>query len=451
MTTILERFEELHAGSRRLHERAARVLPDGVTHDVRYFTPFPVYVERAQGSRKWDVDGNEIVDFVMGHGALLLGHSYPAVTEAVARQLERGTHYGASQELEVRWAERVTELIPSAEVVRFTSSGTEATMMAVRLARAFTGRDTFVRFEQHFHGWNDNMAGAPDREGVHPHAFGVPDSTLSNVVVLPQNDPDALRQALRDEDVAAVILEPTGASWGSLPLDPAMLPLLREATAEAGAVLIFDEVVTGFRVAPGGVQSLSGVTPDLTTLAKILAGGLPGGAVAGKREILSLIEFGGGDARNFAGRVPHPGTYNANPLSAAAGNAALEQVATGEHHARANELNRALVRRLNEVIGSEGVAGCAYGDASMFHLILGQECPPPVDGFAWDWQGQPGERMPRTPRDAVWALRRGMLNEGVDLMGTGGLVSGVHTSADAERTVEAFTRTLRCMKQEAIL
>ncbi|MDP3767086.1 MAG: aspartate aminotransferase family protein [Dehalococcoidia bacterium] len=450
MTTILERFEELHPSSRRLHERARQVFPDGVTHDIRYFTPFPIYVERAQGSRKWDVDGNEIVDYVMGHGALLLGHNHPQVREAVARQVERGTHYGASHELEVAWAERVCDLIDCAESVRFTSSGTEATMMAVRLARAYTGRSTLVRFRQHFHGWNDNVVGAPDREGVHPHAFGVPDETLSNVVVVPQNDPAVLRQTLRDEDVAAVILEPTGASWGSVPLDPEMLPVVRDATRQAGTVLIFDEVVTGFRVSPGGVQRATGVTPDLTTLAKILAGGLPGGAVAGQREVVSLIEFGAGDRGDYGGRVPHPGTFNANPLSAAAGSTALEVVASGEPNRHAETLNRALVPRLNEVMRHEGVAGCAFGQASMFHIVVGAECPQPVGDFAWDWQGRPGDRLPRMSPEAIWALRRGMINEGVDLMGTGGMVSAAHSDEDVEHTVQAFSRTIRTMNDEHV-
>jgi glutamate-1-semialdehyde 2,1-aminomutase len=451
MTTILERYEELHPTSRRLHERAARYFPDGVTHDIRYFQPFPIYVERAQGAHKWDVDGNEIIDYILGHGALLLGHNRLEVQEAVAWQLERGTHYGASQELEIVWAERVQRLIPSAEVVRFTSSGTEATMMAIRLARAYTGRKALLRFAHHFHGWNDNVVGSPDREGVHPHALGIPDETLSNVVVIPQNDPDVLRETLRDYEVAAVILEPTGASWGTVPLDPEQLPLLREATRAAGALLIFDEVVTGFRVAPGGVQAASGVTPDLTTLAKILAGGLPGGAVAGSRDVLSLIGFGGGDRRDFAGRIPHPGTFNANPLSAAAGSSALEIVATGEPHRHADALCRTLVRGLNRTLRDESVPGCAYGHASMFHLALGAECPPPIDDFTWDWQGHPGAKMPPLAGEVFWSLRREMLNQGVDLMGPGGMLSSAHSEADVARTLEAFAQTIRGLKAEGTL
>jgi glutamate-1-semialdehyde 2,1-aminomutase len=446
VTTILERYEELHAASRRLHERASRLFPDGVTHDIRYFPPFPIYVDHAQGAYKWDVDGNRLIDYIVGHGALILGHNQQAVQEAVAWQLERGTHYGASQELEIAWAERVRQLIPSAEVVRFTSSGTEATMMAIRLARAFTGRKTLLRFAQHFHGWNDNVVGSAPPEGVHPHALGVPDETLSNVIVIPQNDPDILRQTLREEDIAAVILEPTGASWGSVPLDPAMLPLLREETRANGALLIFDEVITGFRVSPGGVQAATGITPDLTTLAKILAGGLPGGAVAGRRDVLALIEFAGSSRSDFGGRVPHPGTFNANPLSAAAGSTALGIVGEGKVTAMASELCGSLVRQLNQAIRDQGVAGCAYGQASMFHIILGAECPAPVDGFQWNWEGRPGARMPQMSLDCFWSLRRAMLNEGIDLMGGGGMLSSAHTEEDVSFTVGAFGRCLAALK-----
>jgi glutamate-1-semialdehyde 2,1-aminomutase len=451
MSTILERFAELHPRSRQLHQRAGALFPDGVTHDVRHFAPFPLYVERAQGARKWDVDGNEIIDYVMGHGALLLGHNRAEVKDAVARQIERGTHYGASHELEISWAERVRELVPSAERVRFTSSGTEATMMAIRLARAFTGRKTLVRFAQHFHGWNDNVAGAPDRESPHPHALGIPDETLANVAIIPQNDANAIQQVLAEEDVAAVILEPTGASWGTIPLDPAMLSFLRDATREAEALLIFDEVVTGFRVSPGGVQAATGVIPDVTTLAKVLAGGLPGGAVAGRGEVLSLIEFGNGGRGDFSDRIPHPGTFNANPLSAAAGGAALGVVATGEPGERASATARELVREMNAAIREAGVPGCAYGEASMFHIVLGAECPAPLDGFSWDWQGKPGHRVSHTSGGTFWSLRRGMLNEGVDLMGTGGLVSSEHGRQDVERTAVAFRRTLAAMKEEGTL
>jgi glutamate-1-semialdehyde 2,1-aminomutase len=279
----------------------------------------------------------------------------------------------------------------------------------------------------------------------------VPDETLGNVTVIRQNDPDALEQVLSERDVAAVIIEPTGAGWGTVPLDPSMLPVLREATKRIGAILIFDEVVTGFRVAPGGVQAATGITPDLTTLAKVLAGGLPGGAVVGNEEIMSLIEFRERGRGDFDGRIPHPGTFNANPLSAAAGNAALRIVATGEPQQAASGMTHRIVAGLNEVIRKEGASGCAYAEASMFHIILGATCPKPIDDFSWDWQGRPTTRMPHMSGGAFWSLRRGMLNEGIDLMGSGGLVSAAHAAADADRTVEAFESTVRQLQREGMI
>jgi glutamate-1-semialdehyde 2,1-aminomutase len=444
MTTILERFEELHPTSRRLHERAARVFPDGVTHDTRYLPPFSIYVERADGPRKWDVDGNEIIDYVMGHGALLLGHNDPSVKAAVREQLDRGTHYGASNELEIRWAERVQQLIPSAEVVRFTSSGTEATMMAVRLARAFTERKTLVRFRHHFHGWNDNVVGAPDREGVHPHAPGVPDETLSNVIVIPQNEPDALRRTLRENEVAAVILEPTGALWGTVPLRADDLLTIREETRSSGSVLIFDEVVSGFRVSPGGVQSLTGITPDLTTLAKILAGGLPGGAVVGRSEIMSLMEFQG---ETSGDRVAHPGTFNASLTSAAAGEATLAVVANGLAHERIKNLGMDLVRDLNEVLVRQRVRGFVYGVLPCFHIVLGHDRPELENGVFWPISED--VHPPTIPRHLAQALKRALLNHGVDLWGLNrGLLSTSHGKREIEHTIEAFERSIFEMSQE---
>jgi glutamate-1-semialdehyde 2,1-aminomutase len=450
MTTIQDTFRRLHPGSARLHEEAVKTFPSGVTHDVRHLTPFPVYVDHAEGSRKWDVDGNEIVDYVMGHGALFLGHAYPDITEAVQKQAARGTHYGASHEAELKWGGLVKRLIPSAEIVRFTNSGTEATLMAIRLARAYTGRDRLLKFDYHFHGWHDNVVGFREGESDTPRSSGVPDATLSNTISVRQNDIDQVESRLADGDVAAVILEPTGASWGGLPLRDGFLADLREATSRHNTVLIFDEVVTGFRVSPGGAQARYGVTPDLTAMAKILAGGLPGGAVAGKADVVSLIEFRDDSAWNSRKRVFHPGTFNANPLSAAAGVSMLSLVETGDFHARADALTERLVRGMNRAIASRGVKGCVYGLASCFHVSLGRDCPQPGDGIEWPHRN--GQAPPRTYADAALSLKQGMLNHGVDLMGmTGGLLSGVHSDDDVGRTVEAFEATLSEMQAEGLL
>lgn len=454
MSKILARFEALHPKSAELARRARQVFPDGVTHDLRRMTPFSLYVSRASGSRKWDVDGNELVDYVMGHGALLLGHNHPEVTSAVAEQLLRGSHYGASHELELRWGELVLRLVPSAGLVRFTSSGTEATMMAVRLARAYTGRPLLVRFAAHFHGWNDLMSGQPPpgTDSVTPAAPGIPGGALENVAVLPQNDAGRFRDFVRrrGDEIAAVIIEPTGASWGTIPLEPGFLEVLREETASCGAVLIFDEVITGFRVAPGGAQERYGVTPDLTTLAKILAGGLPGGAVCGREDIMDLIRFRDDADWNASRRIAHPGTFNANPLSAAAGSTCLSIIADGRAQDRAADTCRALVAGMNRLLREAGVTGCVYGERSMFHIALGVE-PRLIDDFAWDWRGEPGAAMPPANTRATTALRRALINEGVDLMGSGGMVSAVHNADDVAFTLEAFERALRALKEDGLV
>ncbi len=453
MPTILDTYERSHPTSRALFQDALTVFPGGVTHDTRHATPFPIFVNRALGSRKWDVDGNEIIDYVSGHGALLLGHSRPEVIAAVRDQVERGTHFGASHELEVEWGRWVQRLIPSAERVRFTSSGTEAVQMAVRLARASTGKDKLLKFENHFHGWSDTVTGAISPGAEYPRAVGVPGVALTQQVILPPNDPEAVERTIQErEDIAAVVVEPTGAHMGKVPVAPGFLRELREICSRAGVVLIFDEVVTGFRASPGGVQALRGVTPDLTTLAKILAGGLPGGAVAGRADLLNRIAHSEDAEWNRSERVEHPGTFNANPLSSAAGCACLAVVAEGEANATANERATALALGMNGAIAQAGVRGCVYGAATILHVLLGEECLSPEDGITWRWQDQHHRFVPQMRPDRTVALKRGFINEGVDLMSDGRLIVGAaHSEADVQQTVGAFGRVLRQMQAEGLL
>ncbi|MBM3572559.1 MAG: aminotransferase class III-fold pyridoxal phosphate-dependent enzyme, partial [Alphaproteobacteria bacterium] len=309
-TTLAAAYAAATPKSAELAAKARSLLPSGVAHDSRNFDPHPIYVARAQGPRKWDVDGNEYVDYYGGHGALLLGHNHSQVMAAAHAQLDRGTHFGACHELEVRWAELVCRLVPGAERVRFTSSGTEATLMALRLARAFTGRQKLVRVRGHFHGWHDHMTSGHTNHFDGTPTIGVLGGVAENVLLVDPNDTVGLTRLFdQHKYIAAAIVEPTGANFGRMPLHPLFIRSLRELTRASGALLIFDEVVTGFRVAPGGAQQVLGITADLVALAKILAGGLPGGAVAGRKDVLDILDFAATKALGQE-KIQHPGTFN---------------------------------------------------------------------------------------------------------------------------------------------
>jgi glutamate-1-semialdehyde 2,1-aminomutase len=430
------------------YRNAASLFPSGVTHDARYLLPHPIYVTRAERGRKWDADGNAYVDYQGGHGALILGHRRPEVIDAVTAQLSRGTHYGAAHELELRWAELVKELIPSAERVRFTSSGTEATMMALRLARAFTGRTKLIRFRGHFHGWNDNMAfGYSDHFDGTPSA-GVLPAVAENVLLADPGDLGSVRALFDEHEIAAVILEPTGSTFGQVPIEPSFLTKLRELTRERGAVLIFDEVVSGFRVSPGGAQAHFGILPDLTTLAKILAGGLPGGAVAGRKDILDALDH---ERTTAAGRdrIQHPGTFNANPVSAAAGCATLEIIRDTDACRRANDYAVRLRAELNRMLAEEDVPWAVYGTFSGFHIFTNAAKldidPKTFDAAKHDYATLKGKRG----TSLATKLRLAMRVNGVDLSGwPGGPVSAAHDEADFDVTLNAFRKSIRMLKEE---
>lgn len=440
---IEQDYVDSHPGSERLYERAKHVVPSGVTHDSRYLRPFPIYVTHAAGSHKWDVDGREYVDYVMGHGALLLGHNHPVVTEAAAAQLQRGTHYGASHEAEIEWAEEVIRLVPSAEVVRFTSSGTEATLMALRLARAATGKPAILKFERHFHGWHDYVVGSSKYAGAAPP--GVPQSTLDSVVVVPPEMHTVRETIAGRPDIGTVIVESAGASSGTLPLPRGFNPELAAFCREKGLVFIMDEVVTGFRWAPGGVQQEEGVVPDLTALAKILAGGFPGGAVAGRRDLLDHLAFPAPGSNGE--KVGHPGTFNANPLSSAAGTACLREVADGRHQSRSRALAQRLRGGMNAELARLDIPGYVYGQASEFRIVLGgDQVPQPRD---YDPRDLPLELLSSgTRRETERLLNLAMLQRGVHLFGNGGMTSSVHTDDDLAQTVDSWAGALEALRAE---
>jgi glutamate-1-semialdehyde 2,1-aminomutase len=392
---------------------------------------------------------NAYVDYFGGHGALLLGHGHPAVVEAIQAQVPLGTHWGSSHELEVRWAELINRLVPCAEMVRFTASGTEASHLALRLARAFTGRPKVIRFVGHFHGWHDGVApGAMSHfEGGVP--AGIPAGLVEQTILLPADDVARVADTLATRgDVAAVILEPSGASWGQVPLPAGFIAELRRLTREHGAVLIFDEVITGFRWSRGGAQGRYGITPDMCVLAKIVAGGLPGGAVAGRADIMSQLDAA---AAKAAGRekIGHQGTFNANPLCAAAAVATLSIVEREDVCAHAEHTADEIRSGLRQILVEEQIAWGIYGEASAFLVFQNPNRlnidPATFDPLALGFKGLKAARNP----NLAYRLRIAMLANGVDIMGApGGLVSAVHGPAEVAQTLDAFRTAVRWLKAE---
>lgn len=437
---ILRAYADKTPRSRALHERAKALLPNGVTHVGRYLEPHPVYIERASGSRKWDVDGNEYVDYFGGHGALILGHNHPTVLEAVMAQAHRGAHFGASHALEVEWAELIRELIPSAERVRFTISGTEATLLALRISRAFTGKTKVIRFAGHFHGWHDHVCFPPGG------APGVLSGIVDEMLIVTPNDTARVEELLSSHnDIAALILEPTGATFGQIPTAGDVLRSLRELTSRHDVLLIFDEVISGFRCSTGGAQRFYGVTPDLTTLAKILAGGYPGAALAGRADVLSMLEYYQDGGSIQPPRVVHQGTYNAGPVSAAAGIATLQTIRGTDAVERASGTAAAIRDGMNAAIRRKGLPWCAYGLFSDFHLHRGNASPEDIYAGRVPWQQLKSAISPAL----AYKVRTGFLLHGVDVVAwPGGLVSAAHSDQDVDRTVEAFERTLEMLLAE---
>ena len=460
-----------------LYRKAREVLPGGIVHESRRMWPYGIYCDRALGSRKWDVDGNEYVDYYGGHGSLLLGHQHPAVVTAIENQARKGLHLAAAHELEVEWARLIVEMVPSAERVRFTSSGTEATQLAMRLARAHTGKRRIVRFATHFHGWHDQVAG-----GVHDHFdgsanAGVLSEVAENTTLVAPNDVAAVEEVIATrKDVAAVMLEPVGSSSGIVPTPPEVLGALREITKKHGVLLIFDEVVTGFRVSPGGAQAFYGVTPDLTTMAKIVAGGMPGGAVGGPADVIDWLDY---EAAHTAGRehINHHGTHNAHPVSAAAGIATLRIIkgdipspqpslhTRGEGDQELCAVQRSLVgpcekasataarlrKGMNEVLEEEGLAWAVYGEHSFFHI----HSNPRGDAIrptTFDASSITPEMLKGRDEAMLAKLRLAMLNNGVDLKGwRGGILSAAHTQTDIDLTLGAWRQSLRALKGEGAI
>ena len=438
--SIIEDYKLSHPGSQKLHERALKFFAaDGATHATRILDPFRPYITHAKGSRKWDVDGNEYIDYVMGHGALILGHSHPDIVRAIQVQAAKGLHYGENHELEVEWAGLITKLMPMAERVEFVACGNEANALAIRFGRVFTGRKKVLRLEEHFHGWFDFVA-YPGTPGVVPE-----DNQVNSVYVA--NDLDLVEEELAKKEYAVLMTEGGGAHMeGQYPLDKDLVHALRDLTRRYGTVWVIDEVVTGFRYAPGGWQSEVGVAPDLTTLGKCVGGGVSIGAVVGKAEIMDALSTKTPPQQ----RIRHTGTWNGNPLAAAAGVAACKLYLTGEPQRKAAEAGALLRAGLNKALKERGISGAYYGK-TMLHGYLGpREFEPANDMLppTKDIKKLCNPAMaPTWARMLVHLLQRGVANMGGRLY----VMSAAHTKEDIAETIKAFGESLDAMTAEGSL
>jgi glutamate-1-semialdehyde 2,1-aminomutase len=405
------RIAATHQRSLELWQRAQRALAGGVSSAFRArAVPHPLYFERGWGPRLTDVDGNTYIDYTLAWGPLILGHAHPAVERAVAEQLRRGWTYGAQHEREIRVAERIVELVPCAEQVCFSNTGTEAVQVALRIARGFTGRDRVIRFEGHYHGWLEPSPGT---------------------LILPWNSAAAVEQALAEHgrQVAALILEPILCNGGCILPAPGYLEALRELTLRHGALLIFDEVITGFRVALGGAQQLYSVTPDLATFGKAAAAGFPLSVIAGRAEIMAVVA---------SGKVLHGGSFNGNPVVLAAAEAALEELSRDDGAAlrHAAAFGRRLREGLVQAAARQAVPVTINGVDTVFRLTFGDEGP------ATDARG-----LVAPPRGRLGAFLAAVLEDGLYLLPDGRwYISTVHGPAELEETLAAAEQAFAAVR-----
>jgi len=402
-----------------LFERASRSLPGGSTRTTIFNAPYPPYMVRGEGIRTWDVDGNEYRDFLGNYTSLILGHAHPEVVAAVEAQVRRGSAFAAPTETEIELAEEIRRRVPSIERIRFTNSGTEATMFALRAARAFTGRPLIAKFESAYHGTHDTaLAWSP----------GVPQATSDQVVELPWADPDGVERAIAGHEraLAAIIIEPVQGAGGVRVADAAFLAFLRELTDRIGALLIFDEVIA-FRIGPNGAQGrIGGARPDLTTLGKIIGGGYPSGAFGGREDVMAQFDA------TRPGALSHGGTFNGNPVAAAAGLATLRHL-TPDRYAALERLGDRLRDAIAAGIEREGLDAHVGGVASIFQVFPGPELRAP-DGLT-----------------AHQALFLGLLLDGFHLAPRGmGAISTPATERDVDELAEAAVARLATMQALAV-
>ena len=423
--------------SNELFARAQQVIPGGVNSPVRAFRAVgrtPLFIREAKGATLTDADGNRYIDYVASWGPMILGHAHPAVIEAVRDAARRGTSYGAPTELETELANQIASAFPSIEKVRLTSSGTEAAMSAIRLARGFTGRDRIVKFEGCYHGHSDGLlvkAGSGLATFGTPDSAGVPADFARNTLVVPFNDADALRQILEKQgtEIACVIIEPIAGNMGCVPPKPGYLEAVRKLTTDFGALLIFDEVITGFRVAYGGAQELYGIKADLTCLGKIIGGGLPVGAFGGRADLMDYLAP--------VGPVYQAGTLSGNPLAVSAGLAILNLLRVSRPYDELDRRSARLEQGLRNAAAEAGIPSVVNRVGSM---LTGFFTNVPVT----DWS-----TAKLSDTDMYGRFFRGMLENGVYLAPSQfecAFVSVAHTEEQIEKTIEAATSAIGALR-----
>jgi len=430
----LEKKLKKFSKSRRLYQKAAAVIPGGVNSPVRAFKAVggnPLFISRAKGSKIYDVDGNSYIDYVLSWGPMILGHTHPRVVKALKRAVENGTSYGAPTALEVELAELVLKAYPSMDKIRMVNSGTEATMSAIRAARGFTGRDKIIKFEGCYHGHADGLlvkAGSGAMTFGVPDSPGVPKSYAKNTITLPYNDVKSLKKALDAEgdSIACVIVEPVVGNIGCVLPKQGFLNTLRTLTRKHGIVLIFDEVMTGFRVAFGGAQAHYGIKPDMTCLGKVIGGGLPVGAYGGKKEIMSMI--------SPEGPVYQAGTLSGNPLAMTAGIETLKELSKKGVYEKIEASSAMLEAGLVDAARRAGVATRFYRAGSMF-------CTYFTEKEVFDYT------TAKTSDTAKFArFFSGMIQRGINLAPSqfeAGFMSLAHSKRDIETTIKAAYEALK--------
>ncbi|MFL8936094.1 aspartate aminotransferase family protein [Rossellomorea oryzaecorticis] len=442
--------------SAALFEKAKKVIPGGVTANIKYMAPHPIMMEKGHGSRLIDVDANEYIDYLLCYGALILGHGHPRVYEAAMNQMKEAgtTIFGTPHRLETVLAEKLISLFPGIEMVRYTNSGLEATLLAIRTAAAYTGKPKIAKFEGHYHGGYDqvllsvnpeiDMAGDETEPDVVPESPGIPDYYRKNTVILPFNDIDATETILRNRahEISAIIMEPV--QGGFIPADEIFMTKLREITEELGILLIFDEVKTGFRLTVGGAQNLYHIKPDLTALGKVLGGGFPVGAVGGKKEVMEISAPDGGrdiltaGAENGSKKDPlfHSGTYNGHPTVLASGLATIE-VLEEEGTMEALLADTALLRSgLEDIYKCHDIPMQTVGKGSIFNIIL-------AEGSIRNYRDMAKANSTLRSKIDYELLKLGIYTKPLNRYS----MSAVHSREDIERTLDAHDKAIKIIRK----